>query len=210
MTSLSAENICIRYGGKTLWQVDRLVLPASRLIHLQGANGSGKTTLMKVLSGLLKPDSGKVSVGLNALKVGDRRVCYLHQHPYLFDVTVQENLRLVLDSQRVTKKENAVRLEEAMSWAGLTELACQSARTLSGGQRQALAMARAWLCRPAFWLLDEPTASLDAEATLRFSDLVKQILDEGAGVLLTAHQSGPLSALCHESWVLKEGRLHGK
>ncbi|EXJ09867.1 ABC transporter ATP-binding protein [Nitrincola nitratireducens] len=64
--------------------------------------------------------------------------------------------------------------------------------------------------RPTFWLLDEPTASLDTEAVLRFGDLVKHILDEGAGVLLTAHQSGSLLSMCHESWVLKEGRLHGQ
>lgn len=201
--------IGLQHGFKreTLWQIDYLQLRAGQCVHLRGDNGSGKTTLLKILAGLQRPSVGQVLINGHPVRLGDGRCCYLHQQPYMFDKTVRANLAQVLASRPGSKHQKCERVEQALHWAGLSHHAVQAARTLSGGERQALAMARAWLCQPQFWLLDEPIASLDEKGIERCVQLVSQLRQSGAAILMTSHQQGALTALCDSQWQLHQGKL---
>ena len=204
---LTAEMLEKRFSHHLLWQIETLQLKAGDTIHLRGQNGSGKTTLLKVLAGLQKADRGQVYLNRKPVVTGEK-VCYLHQQPYMFDRSVRSNLSLVLDSRRDTPTEKQYLLEEVLHWSGLEKQAEQAARTLSGGERQALAMARARLCKPSFWLLDEPTASLDEKGVKKCVELVKNLRDSGASILLTTHQKGELTDICDQTWWMQDGRLY--
>lgn len=195
------------YKRETLWQIDYLQLQAGQCVHLRGDNGSGKTTLLKVLAGLQRPSAGRVLINDQPVHLGDGRCCYLHQQPYMFDKTVWANLAQVLASRPGSKQHKCQRIDQALHWSGLSHHADQAARTLSGGERQALAMARAWLCQPQFWLLDEPLASLDEKGIERCVQLVSQLRLSGAAILVTSHQQGDLTALCDSQWQLHQGKL---
>ncbi|WP_151669350.1 ABC transporter ATP-binding protein [Nitrincola schmidtii] len=203
---LVAEQLEKHFGHHLLWHIENLVLKSGDTIHLRGENGSGKTTLLKVLAGLQKADKGNVLINKQPVMLGGK-VCYLHQQPYMFDRSVRSNLALALASRQGSSKEKQHQLEEALHWSGLAKQAEQAARTLSGGERQALAMARAWLCKPSFWLLDEPTASLDEKGVQKCVELVRNLRDAGAAILLTTHQKGELTDICDQTWWMQEGRL---
>ncbi|KDE39088.1 MAG: ATP-binding cassette domain-containing protein [Nitrincola lacisaponensis] len=206
LSRLTAENLTNRFGKSLLWKIDYLELQAGECVHLRGENGSGKTTLLKILAGLQRPSAGRVLINAAPVELG-KQVCYLHQQPYMFDRSVRANLQLVLAAQSGTQGDKRQRLQQALEWSGLAAQADQSARTLSGGERQALAMARAWLCRPMFWLLDEPIASLDEKGVARCVTLVNQLRQSGAGILLITHQQGLLTELCDRQWTLHQGQL---
>lgn len=201
-----AENLEKRFGRTRLWRIDRLELKAGETVHLRGENGSGKTTLLKILAGLQSPENGSVLINNARVKLGEK-VCYLHQQPYMFDRSVKGNLALVLSARRESAKVKQQQLEDALHWSGLEKQADQLARTLSGGERQALAMARARLCQPSFWLLDEPTASLDEKGVTKCVELVKTLRESGAAILLTTHQQGELTQICDHTWWMKDGHL---
>jgi tungstate transport system ATP-binding protein len=195
------------FNRQILWQIDQLQLQAGQCVHLRGENGSGKTTLLKVLAGLQRPRAGRVLINDQSVRLGDGRCCYLHQQPYMFDKSVRANLAQVLASGPGSKIERSERIEQALHWSGLSHHAGQAARTLSDNERQALAMARAWLCQPLFWLLDEPIASLDEKGMERCVELVTQLRHSGAAILMTSHQQGALTALCDSQWQLHQGKL---
>lgn len=204
---LEAINLEKRFGKKLLWHLEHLELATGSCVHLRGENGAGKTTLLKVLAGLESADKGTVKVNNQPITLGEQ-ICYLHQQPYMFDRSVSSNLAIVLQSKSGSSQQKQALLEEALNWAGLLAQAKQAARTLSGGERQALAMARAWLCKPRFWLLDEPTASLDEKGVGRCVELVTQLRDSGVAILMTTHQRGDLTAICDQTWWLRDGQLH--
>lgn len=205
--TLEATHLEKRFDKTLLWQIEHLELRAGTSVHLRGENGAGKTTLLKVLAGLESADKGSIKINKQSIRLGEQ-ICYLHQQPYMFDRSVSSNLALVLQSKSGSKQEKTRLVEQALQWAGLQSQASQAARTLSGGERQALAMARVWLCKPRFWLLDEPTASLDEKGVKRCVELVTQLRESGVGILMTTHQRGELTEICDQTWWLGEGRLH--
>lgn len=206
MPKLEARNLSKHLSHTLLWHINKLELTAGECVHLRGENGSGKTTLLKILAGLQKADTGQVLINQQPVKPGSQ-ICYLHQQPYMFDRSVRNNLNVVIDSGVNTAQERNRLIDQSLCWAGLQEQAEQPARTLSGGERQALAMARAWLCAPTFWLLDEPTASLDEQGVWRCVELVSRLREQGAGILLTTHQPGPLTDLCDQQWLIQKQQL---
>lgn len=214
--TLRAEGLELRYQRRLIWQLPDIEWQEGELIWLQGENGSGKTSLMKVISGLQQPTRGQVR--LLGAEEGTRLTpaqvcCYLHQQPYLFNASVRRNLEIALYSETLrrslpqTATAASARLDAALAWAELETHADQPARTLSGGERQRLALARARLVQPRFWLLDEPAASLDEPAIQLLARLVEDLLGQGCGILLTAHQHSQVTRLCRQRWRLAEGRL---
>lgn len=208
---LNANNLIKRFGQRELFSISNLKLCQGESVHLNGDNGVGKTTLMKILAGLDRPCSGHVDISPNKRKRWSTKlhpqVIYLHQTPYIFAGSVIDNLSYGLKIRGCSSKEINVRVRKALHWAELTDLAEQPAHTLSGGEKQRLALARAWVLNPGLLFLDEPTANLDRNSVSSVADLVRDMVDNGTAIMVSSHQTNPVTSLCERSLLLAEGEL---
>ncbi|QYJ86070.1 ABC transporter ATP-binding protein [Shewanella mesophila] len=206
MVKVTARHIEMRFGDRHLYSFDELSLSQQQTIHLQGDNGSGKTTLMKLFAGLQTPTKGKInSDGFGPspwwrrnLQLG--KAVYLHQHPYLFDGSVEYNLNYVKPFCQLSSTEIKQRAKVAIEMAQLGSLIPQQASSLSGGERQRLAIARAWIMRPKLLMLDEPTSNMDQLSQQLVLNMISNLKAQGTGMLISSHQSCSLTSLCDQSW----------
>lgn len=187
---INVHGLCKSYGGRNV--VDGLTLQVARgeVCGFLGANGSGKTTTIRLLCGLLTPDSG----GGTCLGFDLRRhaalircqVGYMTQRfSFYEDLTVSENLVFVARLYELTDHRQAV--DDILERMGLAHRAQQLAGHLSGGWKQRLALAACVLHKPKLLLLDEPTAGVDASARRAFWDLIHDLAAEGLTVLVSTH-----------------------
>ncbi|MGC3872935.1 ABC transporter ATP-binding protein [Halomonas sp. GXIMD04776] len=198
------------FAAKPLWMIDRLQWSGRDMVHLLGDNGSGKTTLLRILAGLETPRQGTVHWRLDRqwqLPPCPGRVIYLHQTPYMFDTSVSENLRLAARWHGLGRRDTQAHVRRMLIWCGLERQGHQSARSLSGGERLRLALARAWSMQPDVLLLDEPTANLDAQAIADVDTLVADLARAGCAVIMSAHHSSVLTERCQRLWQLRDGTL---
>ncbi len=165
------------------------------ITSLVGPNGSGKTTILKISAGLLRPAAGQVLVDGSDLWSADpeerlrlrRSVVYVHESPVVMRGTVEENVAFGLRLRGVPDEEARESVREAMEMLGLSQLASASARALSAGQRQLVALARALAVSPRHLLLDEPTANLDRENRRRVARVLRTLAKEGVSVAVATH-----------------------
>ena len=187
------------------------LLPLDLSLHhgerlaLVGANGSGKTTLLRLLHGLL-PSAGQRHV--QTLQSGRAPVmAMLFQRPFVLSVSVRLNLHVGLWLQGVPRARRADCCTRALNRVGLLALADRDARTLSGGQLQRLALARAWAMKPDVLLLDEPTASLDPSAKREVEALIEDLTQEGVTLVIATHNLGQAKRLATRVVYLESGRM---
>ena len=176
-------------------------LSSNNFILMTGQNGSGKSTFLKILSGLLKPDSIsmsyqqkpsvksqlKTNFWYSYKKFLRRYFCYLHQTPFLFNSTVYDNVAYGLKHKKLAKDEIADRVNEALKVVALDHLCRRKSHALSGGEKQRVAIARSWVIRPAFMLLDEPFTNMDKHSRHSTYDTINQLKEENIGIILTSH-----------------------
>ena len=174
--------------GSVTLRADRLALEAGRLYVLHGPNGAGKSTLLRIMAGLIVPARGRV-VRNHA------PVTLVHQQPYLFRGSVRRNVSFGLHARRIPRGECARLVDNALRSVGLELLAERSARTLSGGEQQRAALARALVLRPSVLLLDEPTANLDVEGQQVLRSLLHQFRSEGDPTIVWATPVLPADGL---------------
>lgn len=184
-----------------------LQIRKGEMVAIMGPSGSGKTTLLHILSGIDRPDSGEIRIlgqDLNSLSPGElalfrrRRLGMVFQDFQLLEsLSVAENILLPLILDKQNSQEQDARLQEALSLAGIEELAGRGITELSGGQKQRVAIARALIQAPSLIFADEPTGNLDAEtagAILRcIADLNQKTQ---ASMLLVTHDAYAAS-FCH-------------
>ena len=172
-----------------------------------GPNGAGKSVLLRLLHGLLAPASGSISWG--GLDPGQvrRRQGMVFQRPVMLRRSALANLTHALAVHGVPRAQRAERARSALLAAGLEAHARQPARTLSGGEQQRLAIARAWALEPEVLLLDEPTANLDPEATAAIEKLVRAVEARGTRIIMTTHDIGQARRLATEVMFIHRGRL---
>jgi ABC-type multidrug transport system ATPase subunit len=183
-------------------------IPRGETFGIIGPNGAGKTTLLKILLGLVRPDRGTVSVdGVDLVRdpVAVRRTMgYVPQRAVFEDnATGAEVLRFLSRLRNVPEGHAAAHAAQA----GVDDLLERRVGTLSGGQRQRLSLAAALLGDPPVLLLDEPTASLDPEATAEFRSLVQRLAAQGRTLLLCSHLLADVERLCHRALVLLDGKV---
>ena len=188
------KNISMALSGNTILKINHLAIPAHQCTLLTGKNGSGKTTLLKIMSGLLKPNSatihyqGLVLSWKQAKPYIQKDIIYLHQQPYLFDASVADNIAYGLYRTGTTKAAAHHKVMQALDWADLTHLAHRSAKQLSGGEKQRVAVTRARILSPRLLLLDEPTASMDSDAKKQTSLLLQRLKSEGVSIMVSSHE----------------------
>ena len=185
-----------------------ITVERGRICGFLGPNGAGKTTTLRLLCGLLTPDSGEGEVlGYNVMSQSElikRRVGYMTQKFSLYDdLSIEQNL--IFTSRVHELDRRAARVEAALERLGLVKRRRQLAGTLSGGWKQRLALAAATLHEPELLQLDEPTAGVDPEARRTFWDEIHALSDEGMTVLVSTHYMDEAER-CHEIAYIAGGR----
>jgi len=191
------------HNGHTLLHEISLTLAGDAATVVLGPNGAGKSLLLRLCHGLIAPSTGRILWAGDAAK-GQAMV---FQRPVLLRRSVAANLSYPLRLLGLGREERERRVAEALAMAGLTPLADRYARSLSGGEQQRLALARAWVRRPGVLFLDEPTANLDPAATRQVEAIVKRFRDSGTKVLMSTHDLGQARRLAEEVLFLHRGRL---
>ncbi|MCK5665792.1 MAG: ABC transporter ATP-binding protein [Thiotrichaceae bacterium] len=199
--NIKLNNIHFTRNKNSILNDLNIELSSNNFILMTGQNGSGKSTFLKVLSGLLKPDSISMSYQQKPsvkaqLKTNSwfsykkflrRHFCYLHQTPFLFNATVYDNVAYGLKHKKLAKDEIEDKVNEALKVVSLEHLYRRKSHALSGGEQQRVAIARSWVIRPAFMLLDEPFANMDKHSRHSTYDTINQLKEENIGIILTSH-----------------------
>ncbi len=210
---LRIEGLRKSYDARLILDVDYLQLHSGESYVVTGDNGVGKTTLLRIIAGL---ESAQVSryqfegrpVSLENFPLRlHREIIYVHQHPYLFKTTVAANIGYGLKARHLPKAEREMLVKEAMEWAGVAHLNHVPPQELSGGEKQRVALARTKVLKPKLFLLDEPTANLDAEARRQTIELIQRLCLENNCVLIACHDYELINLPRMRRMTLVEGRL---
>ncbi len=214
--ALHIEDLFKRYptGVEALRGVS-LEIAEGELFGLLGPNGAGKSTLIHCTTGLAQPSSGVIQVfGHDATgNYGPARqaVGLAPQEPNLdWFLTVAETLDYHAGYFGMPKRERAARTEELLETFSLTEKRDERTRTLSGGMKRRLILARAMMHRPRLLILDEPTAGVDVELRLELWHYVQRINQEGTSILLTTHYLEEAEQLCDRIAFINGGQIVGE
>jgi tungstate transport system ATP-binding protein len=195
------KDVALRYGAvAALHGVDLRIAQGER-VALIGANGSGKSSLLRVLHGLLKPSAGSI------LRDGSLRQAMVFQRPFALRASTLTNVALGLWLRGTRWRQARLDAMLALGRVGLGNVALRNARTLSGGQLQRLALARAWALKPHVLLLDEPTASLDPHAKREVEALMADFAASGMTLVFASHNLGQVKRLATRVIYLEQGRV---
>ena len=192
--------------------VDKLDLRVERgrIYGFLGPNGSGKSTAIRMFTGLLTPSEGTVSVlGLELPRQAEAlrtRIGYMTQKFSLFDdLTVVENLRFIARIYGIPGKRVSARIDEQLHTYDLARVTRQLAGTMSGGQKQRLALAAATIHAPELLFLDEPTSAVDPENRREFWEKLFDLSDRGTSILVSTHYMDEAER-CHQLAILEAGQ----
>ena len=207
--AIDVSGLSKSFGNKRVVDNFSIRVPRGTICGFLGPNGSGKTTTIRMLCGLLTPDTGSgTCLGLDlrreqaAIK---RRVGYMTQRFSLYeDLSLEENLDFIARVYAVPERKRVV--AEALARLGLTARAGQLAGTLSGGWKQRLALAACLIHNPELLLLDEPTAGVDPKARREFWDQIHELAAQGITVLVSTHYMDEAER-CHRLAYIAYGRL---
>lgn len=191
----------------------QLTIEKGQFVTLFGESGAGKTSTLRMLSGLLKPDSGTIKVGETTwfdsrknidLKPQQRKLGYVFQDYALFpNMSVRQNLEYALQ-----KHQDRTIIEELLEFAELGELDQRKPETLSGGQKQRVALARALVQRPEILILDEPLSALDLKMRIKLQEYLLQVHKKyKLTTILVSHDIGEIVKLSDRVFELQNGRV---
>ncbi len=181
------------WGGRPVLRIPQLVLDAGSSYVLSGDNGAGKSTLLRILAGLQPAQVERFAFEGNLLQLDRlpapvrRQIGFVHQHPYMFSSSALTNVEYGLRVRGIPRNRRERLAHEALAWAGMAELADAPAQRLSGGEQQRVALARVKVLSPRVYLLDEPTANLDADGRRRVIDLIAQLAAADKVVVIACH-----------------------
>jgi lipopolysaccharide export system ATP-binding protein len=211
---LKAEDLAKSYGGKPVVNGLSLHVAPGEVIGLLGPNGAGKTTAFYMTIGLIKPDKGKVffkGQEVTHLPIHERAkmgMGYLAQEPSVFrHLTVEENIRCILETLPIGKIELKQRLEALLKELHLHPLAKKRASTLSGGERRRLEITRALIIQPSLLLLDEPFANIDPLAVHDVKQMIHHLKSKGISVLITDHNAREIFSIVDRSYLIRDGQV---
>lgn len=197
---LKAENLSAKRGEDLLFRHINFCLNKGEALVLTGRNGSGKSTLLRVVAGFIRPESGRVTFqAQDGESRPAREACHYlgHRNGMKAELSVYENLHFWKDFLGDFEGGKGLSIEEAADVIGLSSITHLPYGYLSAGQQRRFAMARLLVAYRPVWILDEPTAALDAKAEAMFSDLVRAHLEAGGMALAATHQPLGLDNVQH-------------
>ena len=211
---LQVSGLSMRFGGLLAVNGVGLTVKEKQVVALIGPNGAGKTTTFHILVGLLPADEGNVQLdgnditGLPVFQRARLGLGYLPQESSIFrGLTVEQNIRAVLETTDGTKSDHDAILEDLMAEFSISHLRNTSSVNLSGGERRRLESARALAMRPTFHLLDEPLAGIDPIALTDIRNLISQLKMHGLGVLITDHNVRETLDIVDRTYIIHDGTV---
>lgn len=209
--AIRARGLTKRFGQLVAVDHVDLSVPKAHVYGFLGPNGSGKSTTIRMLCGLLTPTAGEIEVlGLRIPQQAEvlrLRIGYMTQKFSLFeDLSVRENLEFLAAVQGLEKSQARSRIDELVHQYHFEDRQKQLAGTMSGGQKQRLALAGAVIHRPELLLLDEPTSAVDPESRRNFWEKLFDLADAGTTLLVSTHYMDEAER-CHRLAILDSGRL---
>ena len=214
MRSLITRGLKKKYKAREVVKDVSFEVANGEVVGLLGPNGAGKTTCFYMVVGLTGADAGSISIaGQDATHLPIHRrarlgLSYLPQEASVFrKLTVEENIRAVLELQDLTRAGIDQRLAELLGDLNIAALARNPAVSLSGGERRRVEIARALATRPRFILLDEPFAGVDPIAVLDIQKIIRFLKDRGIGVLITDHNGRETLGICDRAYIINAGHV---
>ena len=211
---LKIENLHVSYGGIRALQGVSLEVPDGKIVTLIGANGAGKSTTLRTVSGLVKADSGSITyegqelLGMPINKILEKGIAMVPEGRRVFtNLSVVENLKI-----GAYLRNDKAQIEKDLEWVyelfpRLKERSWQMAGTLSGGEQQMLAVARALMSKPKVIMMDEPSLGLAPLVVKGIFDIIRQINDQGVTVLLIEQNANMALKTADYAYVLETGRI---
>jgi lipopolysaccharide export system ATP-binding protein len=215
MVILKTVNLVKRYSGRTVVDGVSFHVRQGEIVGLLGRNGAGKTTSFRMTIGMIGPDEGQVvfeghDVSKQPMyKRARLGMGYLSQEPSVFQrLSVENNLRAILETRPLSKQQQTQIAEKLMTQFDLLKLRKQQARTLSGGERRKLEIARALITEPSLVLLDEPFSGVDPVAVEELQTEIRRLRDqENIAVLVTDHNVQRTLEVCDRAYIIHDGKV---
>ncbi len=204
---LRLENVTFAAGGRRIIDGISIEIGSGDRTVILGPNGAGKSVLLRICHGLLAPTSGSVVWNVREPANGRHRQAMVFQRPIMLRRSALANVAYGLKLAGVERRERDERAQRALERLGLLHLAGRSARVLSGGEQQRLALARAWALEPEVLFLDEPTANLDPTATREIEAAIAGIGAAGTKIIMVTHDLGAAKRLADEIIFIHDGRV---
>lgn len=211
---IAAHNLVKTYRGRAVVNGVSLEMRRGEIVGLLGPNGAGKTTTFYMIVGLVRPQSGRVLLdGADITRMPMYRraragIGYLAQEASVFrELTVADNLRLVLEFTGLGRHEQDRRMEELLGELHISHLKKHYAKTLSGGERRRVEIARALATSPAFILLDEPFTGVDPIAIQDIQQIVAHLKDRNIGILITDHNVQATLGITERAYIIADGQI---
>ena len=209
---LVVEGVSVRFDGIKALDDATLEVGSEEIVALLGPSGSGKSTLLRVIAGLQRPDSGRVTWrgrDLDGVAVHHRRFGLMFQGNALFPhLSVADNVGFGLRMAGLPSHEIISKVDDALAWVGLSGMAHRSIEGLSGGELQRVALARTLAPEPELAMLDEPLGSLDRNLRERLAADIKTVLEErGVPALIVTHDRDEATVMAERIALVRSGRI---
>jgi len=209
---LSAEKLVKIYRKRTVVNEVSVSVEQGEIVGLLGPNGAGKTTSFYMITGMIRPNKGKIFLNEQEItrfpmyKRAQMGIGYLAQEPSIFrKLTVEDNIKAILETLNISREEKKERLKSLLEDLNISHLAKNKAYTLSGGERRRTEITRTLVTNPKFILLDEPFAGIDPIAVEDIQNIVHGLKDKGIGVLITDHNVHETLSITDRAYLLYEG-----
>ena len=214
MILLEARDMVKRYGGRAVVDHVSVTVNQGEIVGLLGRNGAGKTTTFRMTMGMIVPNEGRVLfegtdvTHMPMYRRARRGMGYLSQEPSVFHrLTAWQNIMAILETMKLSRRIRRERCDMLLSQFGLAHVRDQFARTLSGGERRKLEIARALVTNPTMILLDEPFSGVDPIAVEDLQREIRGLRDKGISVLLTDHNVRETLSVTDRSYIIDNGKV---
>ena len=211
---LRTQNLMKTYGKRDVVSDVSIELNRGEIVGLLGPNGAGKTTTFYMITGMIRPTSGKIFLDdkdITKMPMYQRArngVGYLAQEPSVFTkLSVEDNLKLVLEMSSLSRKEQKLKLEELLGMFSIQHIRKSIANNLSGGERRRTEIARSLVMNPSFILLDEPFAGIDPIAVEDIQAIIENLRDLNIAVLITDHNVRETLKIVDRVYIVNEGSV---
>lgn len=214
MIDLASDKLVKIYSRRAVVNGISISVNSGEIVGLLGPNGAGKTTTFYMITGLIKPNGGRVLFGgeditkLPMYRRARKGIGYLPQEPSIFrKLTVAENIMAILEYMPLSKNERKDRLGQLMADLDIEDIAGSKGYNLSGGERRRVEIARALVAEPKFMLLDEPFSGIDPITVEEIQKIIYRLKEKGLGILVTDHNVRETLSITDRAYIIYEGNI---